>query len=106
MSRSTKDVKTKPIKETKKKEGKTTKPTKETKKKEGKDKTACIQAMIKKLSKSVPKSSNEKEFNKFLIYIEKRAATFDPESSTYVDYAQKEIERNKPVQRFAIKTLL
>ena len=94
MSRSTKDVKTKPKPKTK--------PAKETKKKEKRDKTSCIQDMIKKLSKTVPNSSNEKEFNKFLIYIEKRAATFDPESSTYVDYAEKERLRNQPVQRYAV----
>jgi hypothetical protein len=42
---------------------------------------------------------NKPEWSKFMDYIQKRAKTFDPNSTTYIDYEQRARDRNAPPAR-------
>jgi hypothetical protein len=65
----------------------------------GYDKTRLVSSGLTHLAPEVESSTNSKEWSKFLAYIGKRMLTFDKNSSTYIDYAQREIERNQPPKR-------
>ena len=74
---------------------------KKTPKKDGRSRT--IRDGLKRLEPLVLPTTNAKEWFKFMDYIQKRMATFDPNSSTYIDYEQRALERSQPPKRFLKK---
>jgi hypothetical protein len=61
-----------------------------------KENTREIVDLVKRLHKAgVGKSSNAVAYSKFLGRTKAQLATFDPESSAYVDYAARDLERSQ-----------
>ena len=63
------------------------------------DKLNSVVKRIKLLSPVVTVTPNDAEWVKFLDYIQKRMLTFDIDSDKYIDYEQRNIERNQPVKK-------